>query len=100
MSSKKITVGLAITLAGFVAPTAAAWAAHDHYVLTPNGKCHQVASGQTGIADPAHGGYHRFHVNVHLGATESDTAPDRLGDGRSAVSVYREGPAPAICDGS
>jgi hypothetical protein len=68
----------------------AAYAGHDHFVVTPNGSCHQVALGQTAIDDPEHGGYHRFHENVHLGATESDTAPDTFGDGSSRVSVYRD----------
>ena len=40
-----------------------AQAGHDHYIVTPNGACHQVAAGQTSIDDPSHGGYHRFHDN-------------------------------------
>ena len=44
---------------------------------TPNGKCHQVAKGQTSINNPDHGGYHRFHVNVHQGATEDTFNRDR-----------------------
>jgi hypothetical protein len=73
---------LAVTMFG----AAPAQAAHEHFLVTPNGQCHQVASGQTGISDANHGGFHRYHVNVHLGATESGT----LGDGRSSVKVYKD----------
>jgi len=99
MSFTRISIGLAVAIAGGLAPATAAWAGHDHYVLTPNGKCHQIGSGQTAIDDPGHGGYHRIHANVHLGATESGTAPDTLGDGNAAVNLYKAGPAPAVCDG-
>jgi hypothetical protein len=88
-------------IGGSVAIGAApALAAHDHYVVTPNGSCHRVASGQTAIADPAHGGYHQFHDHVHVGATESSIAPDTLGDGNAVVNVYRDTNAPAQCTGS
>lgn len=78
-----------------------AMAAHVHYVMTPNGDCHQVASGQTAIADPTHGGYHQFHDHVHLGATGAPGTPgdDFLGNGKAAVAVYKQGPAPVACDG-
>lgn len=79
-----------ILTGGSLLVPAAAHAAHDHFVVTPNGSCHQVAAGQTAIDDPEHGGYHRFHENVHLGATESDSAPDTLGDGSSQVNVYKD----------
>lgn len=62
---------------------------HDHFVLTPNGKCHQVAHGQTALAE-GHGGHHRYHHDVHLGATESASSPDTLGDGNSRVKVYKD----------
>ncbi len=45
---------------------APAWAGHDHFMETPSGKCHQLARGQTVIDDSSHGGYHRYHVNVHV----------------------------------
>ncbi len=77
---------------------APAQAAHDHFLVTPNGQCHQIAQGQTGIAESDHGGYHRYHHNVHLGATESTVNPDALGDGQSRVSVYKTPvPSPFIC---
>ena len=84
-----------------VVPTAAAitlilavsagpsFAGHDHYVVTPNGQCHQVARGQTAIDDKNHGGYHRFHANVHVGATE-DEFNRVLGQGNAAVEVYKD----------
>lgn len=95
---RRTAIALTIATAGIVTPAATALADHDHYVLTPNGKCHQVAAGQTAIG-PGHGGHHRYHANVHIGATESDTAPDNLGDGHAAAAVFKSGPAPAVCDG-
>lgn len=95
----------ALTIAGVALTTtmlgAPAMAAHVHYVLTPNGKCHAVAAGQTSIADPDHGGFHQFHDHVHLGATGATgtAGDDYLGSGQAAVALYREGPAPAVCDG-
>jgi hypothetical protein len=96
---RKSLIAAAIVTAGIAIGASPASAGHDHYVMTPNGNCHQVASGQTGITDTTHGGYHRFHDNVHLGATESSDNPDSLGDGRAQVEVFRAGPAPAVCDG-
>ena len=69
-----------------------AFAGHDHFVETPNGKCHQVAKGQTSINDSTHGGYHRFHANVHVGATDDGNRD--LGKGHSRVNVYKENPPP------
>lgn len=54
---------------------------HSHYVHTPNGRCHQVAQGQTAINDPTHGGHHRYHDNVHIGGVRV------LGNGNSEVIV-------------
>jgi hypothetical protein len=71
-----------------VAMAGPAFAGHDHFVETPNGQCHQVAKGQTSIDDESHGGYHRFHGNVHLGATD-ETNRD-LGKGHSPVNVYKD----------
>jgi hypothetical protein len=83
------TIALALTVFALTAVTALpAWAGHDHFIETPNGSCHQVAAGQTGIDDAGHGGYHRFHQNVHLGAT--DEANRYLGDGSSPVAVYKD----------
>jgi hypothetical protein len=86
---RTLTVALSVT-ALVVVLAAPAFAGHDHFIETPNGKCHQVAQGQTSIEDPTHGGYHKFHVNVHLGAADSGV----LGHGNSNVHVYREDPPP------
>jgi hypothetical protein len=67
-----------------------AHAGHTHFVLTPTGRCQQVATGSTAITDPEIGAFHAFHENVHLGATESATAPDTLGDGHAAVNIYKD----------
>lgn len=81
---------VALTAAALiVAMTSPALAGHDHFIETPNGDCHQVAKGQTAIQDAAHGGYHRFHANVHVGATD-ETNRD-LGDGHSVANVYKDG---------
>lgn len=80
---------VAVSAAAFVvAMVSPAFAGHDHFVETPNGQCHQVAQGQTSIDDDSHGGYHRFHNNVHLGATD-ETNRD-LGMGYSSVDVYKD----------
>lgn len=82
---KKIIPALAIAGASLVVTAGPAMAAHDHYVTTPNGNCHQVAEGQTGIDDPSNGGYHRYHDNVHKGA--ADTVTGVLGHGHAATSI-------------
>jgi hypothetical protein len=77
-----------------------ALAGHVHYVVTPNGACHQVASGQTSIDDVDHGGYHRYHDNVHVGATgPAGDTNDLLGHGKARVAVYKAMDAPAVCFG-
>jgi len=84
---------MAVTaLSGAVALSAGtAFAGHDHFIVTPNGDCHQVAAGQTAISDPSHGGYHQYHDHVHSGATGGTTgAPYQLGDGHSQVLVFRD----------
>ena len=82
------TLTIALSAAALTVMLAApAFAGHDHYIETPNGNCHQVAQGQTSIVDSSHGGYHRFHGNVHLGATD-ETNRD-LGGGHSPVNVYK-----------
>ena len=70
-------------------------AGHDHYIVTPNGACHQVAPGQTSIDDPSHGGYHQFHDHVHTGAAAPDNKT--LGHGHAAVEVYKAADAPDFC---
>ena len=77
MTTKRTLLTLLVPMAGMVLASAAPAAAeHPHYVVTPNGKCHALAAGQTSIDDPAHGGYHRFHHNVHLGAGAGGTFGD------------------------
>ncbi|MFC4801858.1 hypothetical protein ACFPA1_21230 [Neobacillus sp. GCM10023253] len=44
-----------------------AFAAHQHYLVTPGQTVCDIGSGQTSIDDPNHGGYHQFHEHVHLG---------------------------------
>ena len=69
MFRRTVTVALS-AMALIVVLAVPALAGHDHFVETPNGNCHQVAQGQTSIDDASHGGNHRFHSNVHLGATD------------------------------
>ena len=91
----RVTSIAATVLAVIALSAAPALAEHDHYVVTPNGQCHQVASGQTSIADDTHGGHHQFHDHVHTGAAAPDNKT--LGHGHSAVEVYKAADAPAIC---
>lgn len=88
-----ITATLAAALA--VSTAAPALAGHDHYVVTPNGRCHQVAAGQTSIDEESHGGFHQFHMHVHTGAAAPDNRT--LGHGNGAVEVYKAADAPDIC---
>jgi hypothetical protein len=83
---RTLTVALS-AMALIVVLAVPAFAGHDHFVETPNGNCHQVAQGQTSIDDASHGGYHRFHSNVHLGATDESNRD--LGKGHSPVNVYK-----------
>ena len=84
-------VAAAIVSGAVIFSAGTSYAAHEHFVVTPNGNCHQVAQGQTGISDPAHGGYHQFHDYVHIGATGGSSAvPYEFGDGHSRVVVYRD----------
>lgn len=93
---------LGVGLVGVAVTESPVSAGHVHYVETPNGKCHQVAQGQTSISDSSHGGYHRYHEHVHVGATGDDTTAekDNLGKGNGRAKVHKEGPAPPHCDGS
>ena len=91
---RTITIAAAAVLMLALGASPAA-AAHDHYIVTPNGKCHQVAAGQTSIDDPSHGGYHQFHDHVHTGAAAPDNKT--LGHGRAAVEVYKSTQAPGSC---
>lgn len=92
---KRVAAMAATTAVALVVSAAPVMAGHDHYVVTPNGECHQVAAGQTSIDDANHGGYHQFHFNVHTGAAAPDNKT--LGHGNAAVEVYKGAGAPAIC---
>lgn len=92
---RRMTVVAASAVFALAITAVPATAGHDHYIVTPNGKCHQVAAGQTSIDDAGHGGYHKFHVNVHTGAAAPDNKT--LGHGHAAVHVYKGADAPDIC---
>jgi hypothetical protein len=92
---RRLATTFALAAAVVALSAAPALAAHDHYIVTPNGECHQVAQGQTSIDDPGRGGYHRFHDNVHTGAAAPDNKT--LGHGHAAVEVYKSADAPDIC---
>jgi hypothetical protein len=93
--TRRILATVAVA-AGLVASSAApAFAGHDHYIVTPNGRCHQVAAGQTSIDEEGHGGLHQFHAHVHTGAAAPDNRT--LGHGSAAVEVYKAADAPGIC---
>lgn len=91
----RILAAATLATALVVGSATPALAGHDHYVVTPNGRCHQVASGQTSIDDETHGGYHQFHAHVHTGAAAPDNRT--LGHGHAAVEVYKAADAPDIC---
>ena len=72
----------------------AAFASHDHYLLTPGTCVEDIASGQT-QKELGEGGYHKFHENVHLGtpgmmAFENENNP---------VAVYKSGTGPGCPTG-
>ncbi len=90
MSVRKLLAATGVMIGAMALMTGTSGAAHPHFIVTPNGRCHQVARGQTAISNQEHGGYHRFHENVHLGATEGTQNPDALGDGNSRVRVYKD----------
>lgn len=74
----------ALSMVLVVVSAGPAFATHDHFVDTPNGKCHQVGSGSTSKGE-GHGAYHKFHFNVHKGAADADTG--YFGHGRSPVHI-------------
>ena len=92
---RRMSVVAAAVVAVLVLGTLPAVAGHDHYIVTPNGECHQVAVGQTSIDDLSHGGYHQFHDHVHTGAAAPDNKT--LGHGHAAVEVYKAADAPDSC---
>lgn len=92
---KRTVVLAAVAWSLLVLSASPASAGHDHYIVTPNGECHQVAAGQTSIEDPSHGGYHQFHDHVHTGAAAPDNKT--LGHGHAAAHVYKAADAPDSC---
>ncbi len=89
MRLKNLLIATAVAAGGVTFSSGSANADHPgHYVITPNGNCHQVALGQTALSSTS-GGYHQFHTHVHVGATQSTIAPDNLGDGHAVVKVYK-----------
>ena len=88
MLLKKLCVVVGVASGAVTLSVGSAYAAHDHFVVTPNGNCHQVARGQTAISNHAHGGYHQFHDHVHFGATGGPGGTVKLGDGHSQVAVH------------
>ena len=87
---RKLLVSSALVAGGLTLGATPAFAGHDHFIVTPNGSCQQIGFGQTEISDSSHGGYHRFHENVHLGATESAGNPNNLGDGQAQTAIYKD----------
>lgn len=68
MKTKTKTLSLAFAGAfGIAAFGGTAFADHEHFLVTPGTCVENIAHGQTAISDSEHGGYHRFHYNVHTG---------------------------------
>jgi len=84
-SKRKIAAGIAITAVGFLAMVGTASAGHTHCMGLPNGNIIEVAEGSTSqtLGD---GAFHKFHSNVHLGATNHT---GYLGDGHSPVRLFK-----------
>ena len=59
-----VAASLIFVLVVLAAP---ALAEHEHWLQTPGTCVVNIGRGQTSISDPDHGGYHRFHFNVHTG---------------------------------
>lgn len=64
---KKVKRALFVTLVVSAFSATPTFAAHSHYLVTPGHTVCDIGSGQTSKDDPNHGGYHKFHENVHLG---------------------------------
>jgi len=62
-----LMVTVAAVMVAMMALTSPAFAEHKHYLQTPTTCVEDIAKGQTAISDTEHGGYHRFHENVHTG---------------------------------
>ena len=77
------TLAVVMLLVGALAFAGPASAEHDHWLETPGTLIGDIGSGQTAISDSEHGGYHRFHNNVHTG-----TAGQTL-NAKTPVSIGR-----------
>jgi hypothetical protein len=89
-----LTTVAAVAAAMLSVSAPAAFASHDHYLVTPGTCVEDIASGQT-EKEPGEGGYHKFHENVHLGtpgmmAFENENNP---------VAVYKTGAGPGCPTG-
>ena len=85
---RKVILTSAVVAALMLSSSAIAVADHTHWLLTPGTCVLDLASGQTSQSDG--GGFHRFHVNVHLGTpgTFAFAQPN------NPVSVGRNGACP------
>ena len=82
-----IAMTVVVALFAFASP---ALAEHEHWLQTPGTCVVNIASGQTSIDDPDHGGYHRFHVNVHTGKPGTSA----FGNPNNPVSVGKGSACP------
>ena len=73
----------------------AAFAAHEHFLVTPGTCVEDIGSGQTSISDSLHGGYHQFHDNVHTGQPGGSALQTNTG---TVGPLNRDGVAPVIVD--
>ena len=89
---------VAAVMAAMLAISSPAFAEHDHYLVTTRGTCvEDIARGQTAISDEDHGGYHRFHENVHRGTSEDPAMPGEFAFAKNPVNpvaVYKDGTGP------
>lgn len=74
---KKLLIAPATAVCALALLTGSAAAGHDHFVVIENPAsgtttCQYIGQGQTDISDPAHGGFHRIHDNVHTGTPGTD----------------------------
>ncbi len=88
-------VAVMATMMALSGPT---FADHDHYLVTESGTCvEDIARGQTAISDQEHGGFHRFHENVHKSSDPEDPArPGQFAFAKESnpVAVYKNGTGP------
>ena len=92
---KRLLVVLAMALllaAMMVAMAAPAFAAHDHYLVTPGNCVEDIARGQT--SQTSGGGAHKFHDNVHLGTPGMFALGTAGVEGKAPVDVYKAGTGP------